>query len=297
MREQITAIGLGIAAFTSLSSLAAATAQVDLADCSGLPGIVLQLASKRPTKLLIDTGNAVSILNLTDAKVLGLSLEPYKNRDGKLIPDYFTATVNEVALGALSLEQVRFLVVDLQKSIDSGTFPPAAGTICYTAFKDRVVTIDYRHRKLEVSEPGAEVPGPENAGTLSFPTFGHRGPAIVTTTGFLVNNQPVTVQIDTLFTGTMLIYAASVDKLGLTTEAASSKTLNFPFTDGGVDMIEGTARLESFADKELASKGPLYFATEKVHQPDGLFDGTVGQGLLTGRSVTFDFHENRFWVN
>jgi hypothetical protein len=289
------AFGLAMGALASTG--AGATTQVDLIDCSGLPGVNVQLGTNKPVKLLLDTGNAISILNSNDAKNLGLTLVPYKSRDGKLIPDYFTTTVDNAALGALGLTHLTFLVVDLHKAIEEGTFPAAAGTICYTALKDRVVTIDYVHRKLQVSEAGAEVTAPEAAGTLSFPTFGHRGPAIVTATGFLVNGRPVTVQIDTLYTGTMLIYSTSVDKLDLNTEARSSKTRKFPFTDGGVDMIEGKARVEAFADKELMSEAPLYFATEKVHQPDGMFDGTVGQGLFAGRSVTLDFHANRFWMD
>ncbi|MFY9985709.1 MAG: aspartyl protease family protein [Chthoniobacterales bacterium] len=297
MRERLTRIALGLAAIALGSTAAGAATQVDLIDCSGLPGVTVQIGTSKPVKLLLDTGNAVSILNLNDAKSLGLSVEPYKTRDGKVIPDYFTTTVENAALGALGLTHLTFLVVDLQKAIDQGTFPAAAGTICYTALKDRVVTIDYLHHKLQLSEAGAEVTPPETAGTLSFPTFGHRGPAIVTATGFLVNGQPVTIQIDTLFTGTMLIYSTSVDKLGLKTEAGSTKIQKFPFTDGGVDMVEGKAKGESFANKDLMSDAPLYFATEKVHQPDGMFDGTVGQALFNGRSVTLDFHTNRFWVD
>jgi hypothetical protein len=297
MREKLTGMVFGFAVLALASTVVGATTQVDLIDCSGLPGVTLQLGTNKPVKLLLDTGNAVSILNLNDAKTLGLTLVPYKARDGKVLPDYFTTTVDHAALGAVGLTNLTFLVVDLHKEIDEGTFPASAGSICYTALKDRVITIDYLRHKLQLSEAGAEVTAPKNAGTLSFPTFGRRGPAIVTATGFLVNGQTLTVQIDTLFTGTMLIYSTSVEKLGLTTEAGATKIQKFPFTDGGVDMIEGKARLESFADKELMSDAPLFFATEKVHQPDGMFDGTVGQGLFTGRSVTLDFHANRFWVD
>jgi hypothetical protein len=297
MRERLTRMAFGFAMAALASTGAGATTQVDLIDCSGLPGVTVELGTNKPVKLLLDTGNATSVLNLNDAKSLGLTLTPYKSRDGKVIPDYFTTTVKNASLGALGLTHLTFLVVDLNKAIEEGTFPAAAGTICYTALKDRVITIDYLHQKLQISEAGADVAPPKTAGTLSFPTFGHRGPAIVTATGFLVNGQPVTVQIDTLFSGTMLIYSTSVDKLQLATEAHSTKIQKFPFTDGGVDMIEGKARAESFADKELVSEAPLYFATEKVHQPDGMFDGTVGQALFNGRSVTLDFHTNRFWMD
>jgi hypothetical protein len=296
MRERLTRIAFSLAAIALATSAVGATTQVNLIDCSGLAGITVGLAGK-PTKLLLDTGNAVSILNLKDAKNLGLTLEPYRNVDGNVIPNYFLTAVDNVALGALRLAHVTFLVVDLQKGIDSGTFPTAAGTLSYVALQDRVVSIDYNHRTLRLSEPGAEVAVPENAGVLNFPTFGRKGPAIVVTSGFLVNGQPVIVQIDTMFAGTMLIYSPAVGKLGLTAEAGSTNIQKFPYTDGGVDMIQGKAQAESFGDKELVTNAPLYFATAKVHQPDGMFDGTVGQGLFAGRTVTFDFHTNRFWVD
>ena len=40
----------------------------------------------------------------------------------------------------------------------------------------------------------------------------------------------------------------------------------------------------------------LYFATPKVHAPDGMFDGTVGHELFTGHVLTSDFHAHRFWM-
>jgi hypothetical protein len=98
----------------------------------------------------------------------------------------------------------------------------------------------------------------------------------VVTTGFQINGQPVTMQIDTLYAGTMLIYSTSIEKLGLQHEAAASRIRNFPLTDGGVEMIEGQATTESFGSQRLLAGAPLYFPTPKVHQADGMFDGTVG---------------------
>ena len=44
----------------------------------------------------------------------------------------------------------------------------------------------------------------------------------------------------------------------------------------------------------LLANAPLYFATPKVHAPDGMFDGTVGAALFAGHVVIFDFRANRF---
>ena len=134
------------------------------------------------------------------------------------------------------------------------------------------------------------------AGMLSYPTFGKRGPHIVTTTGFQVNGQSITAQIDTLYSGSVLIYPTSVDKLSLKNQAESTKSEFFPYTDGGVQMTTSVAATEGFGGKTLLKNAPLYFATPKVHLPNGLFDGTVGDALFEGRVLTFDFHGQHFWI-
>jgi hypothetical protein len=111
-----------------------------------------------------------------------------------------------------------------------------------------------------------------------------------------MNGKDVSVQVDTLYTGTMLIYPTSVDRLGLQAQAASKQTDMFHFTDGGVDMVRGQASDESFGTKTLLANAPLYFATPNVHTPDGMFDGTVGAALFAGHVVNLDFRGNRFWL-
>jgi hypothetical protein len=138
---------------------------------------------------------------------------------------------------------------------------------------------------------------PSFCGDIALITFGHRGPPIVTTSGFTVNGRAVSVQVDTMFTGTMLIYPTSVDKLGLSAEAQSKQSQYFGFTDEGVEMFKAEAKQLGFGTKTLTVRSPLYFAGPKVHLPDGLFDGTVGAELLGKHKVTFDFHDNKFWLD
>jgi len=94
----------------------------------------------------------------------------------------------------------------------------------------------------------------------------------------------------------MLVYPTSVDTLGLGEQAKSVKTRFFPYTDGGVNMIEGEAQKVGFGRTELKRQTMLYFATADVHLPDALFDGTVGNELFLGHVITFDFRTNRFWI-
>lgn len=265
--------------------------------CSGLP-CVDAVVEGRHLRLGVDTGNPNSILDVKVAEAAGLSLQPVNGADGKPFPGFQKAIVNNVAVGGVVFKEIRFLVFDLSPAIHAKTFPGVDGTIGYGAFKDRALQLDYPAGVFSVSQPLAtSVVCPAVCGDISLITFGHRGPPIVTTTGFTVNGKPISVQVDTMFTGSLLVFPTSVEKLDLTAEAQSKKSEYFAFTDEGVDMFRAEAKRVGFGSKKLAANAPLYFAGPKVHLPDGLFDGTVGAELLGSHKVTFDFHDNKFWLD
>jgi hypothetical protein len=270
-----------------------ASTGMPLLDCSGLPCIDVTVAGGKHLRLLVDTGNVNSMLDRATAEQLGLSLQPVKE-----YPRYATAILPGVRAGDAALGDLEVLVVNLKPSIENGTMPVAEGTLAYTAFKDRIVTIDYRGRRLQVSAlQQTDAPCPSFCGVMTYPTFGKHGPPIVATTGFRLNGKPVTVQVDTLYAGTMLIYPTSIEKLGLGSEQSSSTLRKFPFTDGGVDMAQGSAAKEGFGTRVLRKNVPVYFATPKVHVPDGMFDGTVGNELFLDHVLTLDFHANHLWIS
>lgn len=274
------------------------TVGVPLLNCTGLPCINATVANGKQVKLLIDTGNENSMLNRAIAEKLGIGLQPVNGPDGKPYPGYASGVIPNVHIGDVVLGDLEMLIVDLKPSIEKGVMPASDGTLAYTAFKDRVLTIDYRNRRVHISGiTSANASCPQPCGIITNPTFGKHGPPIVVTTGFQVNGKPLTMQIDTLYEGTMLIYPTSVEKLGLTGQQSYSKTRTFPFTDGGVPMVEGAAAEESFDNKVLLRKAALYFATPQVHLPDGMFDGTVGNELFLGHVLTLDFHANRFRIS
>lgn len=270
---------------------------VEMLDCSGLPCVDVPTPRGRTIRMLIDTGNVRSVLDKRTATELGLDLQPFVGRDGKPRPEYESTTINDFKMGERTLGTIQFLVADLQPDIKQGALPAADGTLSYTAFADRALRLDYKRHRVEVSEPMTRELCRTGCGTITTPTFGKAGPPIVVTTGFRVNGRPINVQIDTLYSGTLLIYPTSVSKLGLDSQAQSPAQRVFAFTDGGVKMIEGVAATEGFNQLVLQQHAHVYFATGEVHLPDGMFDGTVGQELFAGHVLTFDFHSNRFWIS
>jgi hypothetical protein len=271
---------------------------VAMLESSGLPAVALAAKGALHLTFLVDTGNTNSIIDLAKAKELGLPVRPLMGPDGKPYEHYFKSKLLDVQVGNISLGDVVVLVLDLQTDMAKGSVPKADGVLAYTALKDRVLRMDYVHRRVGISGTLENaVTAPEQAVPLTNPTFGKEGPPIVASTGFQLNGQPLTVQIDTLYSGTLLIYPTSVEKLGLAGEAASKKVRMFHFTDGGVNMMEGVSTTEGFGGRILATGAPVYFATKEVHLPDGMFDGTVGDELFEGHVLTFDFHDHLFWID
>jgi hypothetical protein len=154
--------------------------------------------------------------------------------------------------------------------------------------------IDYPHHLLRVSAVlSGDIVGAKARGQLSIVNFHTWGPPILTGGPFTINGKRMQAQIDTGFTGTMLIYTKAIAALGLS-EIARRPGVDevFPFTDGGVTMKAVKTQREGFADSVIDAKSPLvYFPTPKVHEPDSPFEATVGNALFRDCVVTLDFHD------
>jgi hypothetical protein len=268
--------------------------------CSDLPCIEVRLPGGEVLKMLIDTGNVNSVLEASKATQMGLIVSPVMGADGKPVAGYSVATLNNVYAGDAALGDVKVLVMDINADIDKGTFPKADGTLAYTALKDQLLVLDYVQRTFAIA------PAPKDGlscgnlcGVISNPTFGKNGPPILATTGFTLNGKPLVMQIDTLWSGTMLLYDDGPAKLGLearTQSAPSIKFRSFPFTDGGVKMLELPSQSQGFKGSTLNRNAPYYTPTPGVHQPDGLFDGTAGNELFEHHVLRIDFLSHQFSI-
>lgn len=289
-----------VALFVSVLSVAQAQMPTlrggPMLECSGLPCVDV-VVEGRHLRMLIDTGNVNSVLDASVAKDMGLATTPIDGSDGKPIPGYWRASLPQVVIGEASLGPLKVLVMDIATYIKRDRMPACDGTLAYTAFRDRILQMDYKSKTVRFSDALTHnIPCPGFCGDLSYPTFGKSGPPIVVSTGFSINRRELTVQIDTLFTGAMLVYPTAVEKLGLAAESRSTRKRFFPYTDDGVDMIQAEADSEGFGPRVLAQKTPVFFATPAVHLPDGMFDGTVGHALFEGRVLTLDLHSNHMWM-
>ena len=279
----------------SLSSAARAATPAFVADvafkpCEGLICIEASLDGAQPRTLMLDTGNAHSTLIADVARELQWALKPVE-REGSTIGGIFLGGEHRVGLGGVSGPEPFYVFERAMLGIYQ---PPADGSLSYDFFKDRVLEIDYPHHRVRFTNPIATpVPAEkqEGAGSLRLITFGERGPPVVVGAPFTVNGKNVRAQIDTVFTGTLLIYDSALDTLGLKKEGPVEL---FKYTDGGVELFAGRSDSIGFGKQGLVGGAhTLYYVgagKNPVHQPDGMFDATVGNALFANCVVTLDFH-------
>lgn len=265
--------------------------EVALLDCDGTPCVEARIGGGKAVRFGIDTGNVDSVVDAKIAEEAGLKpSEPPK-------PDapsgMYRTAMPAVHIGGLTLTNIAALGMDLSEMISQKQMPQVAGTLAYPAFKDRIVQLDFAEHKMRISEVLTAPAACAGAcGKISLITFGKEGPPIVVAQGFEINGESVSAQVDTMYTGSMLIYTASIEKLSLSGAAKSTDVKMFPLTDGGVNMRVAQAQNEGFRGTTLVTDGAkVYFPTENVHEPDGLFDATVGLELFRDAVVTLDFHD------
>jgi Aspartyl protease len=265
-------------------------AEVPLLDCDGVPCIEARTVDGKSWKLGIDTGNDNSVIDSRAAQAA--ELKPTKPTPKGWPAEMFITALPALKIGDATLYDVQMVAMNFSGEIAKGTMPHVDGTLAYTAFKNRYLQLDFAARVLRISEPLAEtVDCGKLCDKISLITFGKQGPPIVVARGFEINGKSVTAQVDTMYTGSLLVYTASIDKLGLSEAAKTTETRKFLLTDGGVNMKVAPAKRESFHGLTLAGAAPkVYFPTEGVHEPDGLFDATVGLELFQNMIVTFDLH-------
>jgi hypothetical protein len=266
-------------------------AEVPLLDCDGLPCVEARMGSGPALKMGIDTGNVDSVLDVAFAEAAGL--KPTAPLPAGAPSGMFRTTIPSISIGNAKLSNVSTLALGLSDMIAQNQMPQVDGTLAYTAFKDRALQIDFVGRKVRISEV---LTAPEECSgacdKISLIKFGKEGPPIVVAGGFEINGKKVSAQIDTMYSGTLLVYTASIEKLQLSDAAKTTKSRDFPFTDGGVKMKEAPADKEGFRSLTLSGPAPLvYFPTPDVHEPDGLFDATVGLELFYRAAVTLNFHD------
>jgi hypothetical protein len=286
---------LGLFAIARLSSPLAATvpfvADIPLRMIGGFPCIDVGLPDGRPLTVAVDTGNVTSIVNTAALAGEKVPLTPLPGTSGA-----FKAELPDLAIGSVTFSGCKAYAFKFSPhSLPTGI----AGCLAYPVFKDRVIQLDFPGKRFRLSERlHAPQPAAPHSAEIELITFGKSGPPIVVAHGFAIGGKPIRAQLDSLYAGPILIYTLAIDPLGLTALSQTTHVETFPYTDGGVGMKPAPSPLVTFNDQPLSRPGTeVYFPTPGVHEPDGLFEGTIGTPLFAHSVLTIDFFDQTLTVS
>src|SRR5579863_1974773 len=241
--------------------------EVPFTSCDdGLVCIAVPVENGRSLTFVIDTGNVASYIAAEAAQELGWPLRALTNKDGTPIEGLQRTDEQTLHAGSAALN-IRMLAFPRARMGAPNHKVVFDGGIVFTVLKDRALQIDYPHLVLRLTDVLTDTQDSPLPGTLSTVRFGAQGPAILTGAPFLLNGQALQAQIDTCFTGTMVIYDAALEQLHLGAIAGKGKPRYFPNTDGGVTMLGNRAESIGFGGHGLGDIRPMiYFPTKGVHQ-------------------------------
>ncbi|HEY4127674.1 MAG TPA: hypothetical protein VGN70_06475 [Gammaproteobacteria bacterium] len=257
--------------------------------CDGAICIQVTLSDHKPHTFLLDTSYNHSSISENVARALGWKLTPYKSQN-QVVAGLFLTDGPKPAEFAGAQGSADFLAMSPDQM---GVLAKYTGTLDYTFFKDRVLQIDYKRHLIRVSQllRPDEHPKP-GKGVLKLVDFHDWGPPIVVGGPFTVDGKSLEAQIDTSYTGSLLIFSGAEKSFGFEKATEHAIVRNFPITDGGVDMLGVQVDSTGFAGTVLSHPATVYFPTIKVHQPyQERFQGTVGNEFFAGTLLTLDFHD------
>jgi len=118
--------------------------ELPLVDCSGLPCIEMSTGNEKTLRLLIDTAEANSYIDVKASHALGLKTEPLQGAQ-----DIQQTTVVGAKLGDLPMGDFQFFVLDTTAQPDrrgqKAEPLPADGALTYRAFQNRLLQMDFTH--------------------------------------------------------------------------------------------------------------------------------------------------------
>jgi hypothetical protein len=292
VKPPLLALFLCIPAFAQTPKIV----ELPLIDCDGLLCIDANTGSGQVLRLVLDLAARNAYLDSKTARKL--SLTPAGDSPVQ------QTTVAGLRLGDFPMGDFPFMVLDTTpdpsasfKKVKSKPLP-ADGALTFGALQNRMLQIDFTRRIARVSEPLKEaVPCPNTCSNIITKHFGQYGPVTLTVEGFEINGQQLDAQIDTLFTGTLLIYPAAADRLGMKKLSKSKQKEAFPYTQDGLQLARAEGVTLRFRGSTLLQNAPAYFWQEKDEAPSATqFDATVGTGLLSHAVIAFDFKGQHFWM-
>ena len=261
----------------------------------GVIRLDVDLGAPRAARLVLDTGNPSSTIDLDAARGFGLTLDESRKRKmgaGPGAPDYYPLVLDRVRLGSETFKDCVFAAAPLSKTLSDTYGFDCDGTLGYDVFKGRVLQIDFPARKLRLlgSAPAA------TASAVAIPIvrrpFQKDTPPLITVDGLRIGSRMVPAQVDTFFPGSLILFSSKV--AGLETPGARDVPA----------LYFEQAKLPAARLKEPATLGgatypaglPVYVAGREARVPQTEIAAVLGNTFFQGAVLTLDFQNDRLLV-
>ena len=261
----------------------------------GVIRLDVDLGAARAARLVLDTGNPSSAIDLDAARSFGLALDETTKKKmgaGPDAPEYYPLTLARVRLGSETFTNCVFAAAPLSATIADAYGFTCDGTLGYGVFKGRVLQIDFPARKLRLLDSSPAAPSSTAAAPIVWRPYQKGTPPLVTVDGLRIGSRTVPAQVDTFFLGSLILFS---DKLaGLETPGAKDVS----------GLYFEQAKLPAARLKEAVVLGgatypagqPVYVAGKGAHLPQTEIAAVLGNAFFQDSVLTLDFQSDRLIV-
>ncbi len=245
-------------------------------------------------KLVLDTGDQASVIDLDLAKELKLPFEKLLHLPaGTKGPDISTPqfSVAKTRIGDTDFEDKPFLVLPISEQLKAMGIT-CQGTIGYRFFEAQVVQIDYQAHKLRVLPAMPPPPAGVVVVPIQWKQYLKDGPYLLTTDQFKVGEHPVVAQFDTLFARTMILFTTRLPWL----ESRRLPDLPSAFYEDGVLRAALPSLPVALGSHLYAPTPPAYLADKDAHLPETDIAAVLGNVFFLDAVVTLDYKKDRMMV-
>ena len=261
----------------------------------GVIRLDVDLGASRAAKLVLDTGNPSSALDLDAARSFGLKPEPgQKKKMGAEAdaPDYYLLNPGQVRLGLEPLAGVVFAAAPLSKPLADRYGITCDGTLGYGAFKGRVLQIDYGARKLRLLDAAPATTASAASLPIHWRPYQKGAPPLVTVDKLRIGSRPFCAQVDTFFAGSLILFPSKLG--GLDPSAARGvPTMYYEQSNLSAARLKEAAALGTAT---LSAGEILYVAGKAAHTPQTEIAVVLGNAFFHDSVVTFDFQGDRLLI-